>query len=291
MKRCTLIITLAALLTGWHNAAAQSGSAVRVEISSQPRPASASSGRGEIDLSIRSSSRGYLTLYQITPTGGFEILYPKPHHCWRALEANRTYRLEELAEDIRLPYESPVGNAYVGGVLTARATHIVPWLEQALRERGLSSGRGNLAGAAPDPQRVIADLEADMQYRLGASARPAFAVATIPFGSTAGLAQQQPGDSSLSTQAGQTSHALQPAARQPAVPSPLFGTRPGGAGVNAFDPQRKPVPELQSKPRDSVSVPTKSSRPGFVLPEKKKTATPAGRSTQQKPSAKTRERN
>ncbi|MCK6558388.1 hypothetical protein HUU39_00990 [candidate division KSB1 bacterium] len=290
MKRCTLVITLAALLTGWLDAAAQSGSAVRVEISSQRRPASASSGRGEIDLSIRSSSRGYLTLYQITPTGGFEILYPKPHHCWRALEANRNYHLEELAEDIRLPYESPTSNAYVGGIFTVRATHIVPWLEQALREQGLSSGRGNLAGAAPDPQRVIADLEADMHYRLGASARPAFAVAAIPFGSAAGLAQQQPIDSSLSTQAGQTSRALQPAARQPAVASPLFGPRPGGVGVNAFDPQRKPVPELRSKPRDSVSVPAKSSRPRFA-PEKKKTAPPAGRSTEKKPSAKTRERN
>ncbi len=291
MKRCTLIIPLAVLLTGWHEAAAQAGSAVRVEISPQLRPASASSGRGEIDLSIRSTSRGYLTLYQITPTGGFEILYPKPHHCWRALEANRIYHLEELAEDIRLPYESPSNNAYVGGIFTARPTHIVPWLEQALREQGLSSGRGNLAGAAPDPKRVIADLEADMQYRLGASARPAFAVAAIPFGSTAELAQQQPIDSSLSTQAGQTSHALQPAARQPAVTAPLFEPRPGGVGVNAFGSQRQPVPELRSKPRDSVSVPIKSSRPGFVLPEKKKTAPPAGRSTEKKPSAKTRERN
>lgn len=291
MKCCTLIITLAVLLTGWRDATAQSGSALRVEISSQPRPVSAASGRGEIDLSIRSSSRGYLTLYQITPTGGFEILYPKPHHCWRALEANRDYHLQELAEDIHLPYESPTSNAYVGGIFTVRPTHIVPWLEQALREQGLSSGRGNLAGAAPDPRRVIADLEADMQYRLGASTKPAFAVTAIPFSSTTGLAQQQPIDSSLSTQARQTSRALQPAARPPAVSSPLFGPRPAGMGVNAFDSQHKPVPELRSKPRDSVSVPAKSSPPRFAPGKKKEAAPPAGRSMEKKPSAKNRKRN
>ncbi|MDZ7265743.1 MAG: DUF4384 domain-containing protein [candidate division KSB1 bacterium] len=290
MNRSMLTFTLAAVLTGWLGAGAQSRNAAQVEITAQPRPAAEPAGGGEIDLTIRTSSRGYLTLYQVTSTGGFEILYPKPHHCWRALEAGRSYRLQELAEDVRLQYESMAGNAYVGAIFTARATHIVPWVEQALRAQGLSSGRGNLTGTAPDPQRVIADLEADMQYRLGISARPAFAVAAIPFGLPPGLAQET-GDSTRPVQAGQPSRAFSARAKQPALTPPLFGRSPGSAGVNAFEPQHQPVPELRSKPRDTVSVPAKLSRPDFLTPGKQKTPPPTGRATDRQRNAKSRERN
>ncbi len=284
------IITAVAFVAAacWQPVSAQPSNAVRVEIwptqnLEQPLPDDA-----VIDMFVRVSSRGYVTLYQINPRGGVEILYPKSHHCWRALEPNRAYRLTELAEDIRLDYQGAEGSAYVGGVLTQHAMHIVPWLQQSFAAHGLPSGRHASGSDALDIPGIIAEVEKDIQFRLGANARPAFAVASLRIQSQQALAREQRMNPPASAPASPRD-SLIPSSSSP---STLTLQRNPSAAANAFSNQGKPKRSGRDRDRDSLVTPFKGLRkPPAHAPEKPKFTPRQKPSSEKQSSPKTRERN
>lgn len=287
MRNIIIAVAFVAAVCG-QPVSAQPSTAVRVEIwptqkLEQPFPDDA-----VIDMFVRVSSRGYVTLYQINPRGGVEILYPKSHHCWRALEPNRAYRLTELAEDIHMDYQGAEGSAYVGGVLTQHAMHIVPWLKQSFSAHGLPSGRNLPEPVAMDVPRIIAEVEKDIQFRLGANARPAFAVAPLRIQSQQALAREQRIDPPASAPAS-PKDSLIPSSSSP---STLTLQRNPSAAANAFNKQGKPESRGRDRDRDSLITPFKGLRkPPAHAPEKPKLTPGKKQSSEKQSSPKTRERN
>ncbi|NUM75050.1 DUF4384 domain-containing protein [candidate division KSB1 bacterium] len=284
------IITAVAFVAAacWQPVRAQPSNAVRVEIWPTQKLEQPFADDAAIDMSVRVSSRGYVTLYQINPRGGVEILYPKSHHCWRVLEPNRAYRLTELAEDIRLDYRGAEGSAYVGGVLTEHAMHIAPWLQQSFAAHGLPSGRNVSGSDALDIPGIITEVEKDIQFRLGANARPAFAVAPLHIQSQHALAREQRRDSpGLAPVSPKDS--LIPSS---SAPSTLSLQRNPSAAANAFSKQGKPESRGRDKDRDSLTTPFKGLRkPPAHAPENPKFTPRKKPSSEKQSPKKTRERN
>jgi hypothetical protein len=138
-----------------------------------------------VEIYFRVTEVGYITVYQINPWGGVEIIYPLPHHHWRPVYPRRTYRLIDLAPDIFLLYDGAEGYAHIGIIATPQPVHLVPWLEAGFRECGLVFGR---PARAFEPERyharidfrlVINRVEADLRLRLGPRCVPSFYVAPI----------------------------------------------------------------------------------------------------------------
>lgn len=132
-----------------------------------------------IAIYFRVDRLSYITVYQINPYGGVEILYPRSHHRWSPVFPRRTYRLTDLAADLDFFYDGLEGSAYIGVVATRQPIDIVPWLETGFRDCGLVLGR---------PSRVVVDVDfhfainrvlTDVRVRLGSACAPAFYVAPI----------------------------------------------------------------------------------------------------------------
>jgi len=132
-----------------------------------------------IDVFLRLDETGYVTIYQINPWGGLEIVYPQAHHHWRPLRGGRTYHLLDLADDIYLQYSGANGYAYIGIIVTRNPVHLVPWIEQTLCSRGLVIGRYRHDRVELDIEAIVRESESEIRVRLGRGYNPSFAL--IPF--------------------------------------------------------------------------------------------------------------
>ena len=120
-----------------------------------------------IDIYFRVNRPSYITVYQINPCGGVDILYPLSGHRWHAVYPGRTYRLAELSADLDFFYDGIEGNAYIGVVATRQPIDIVPWLEAGFRDQGLVFGRPARATVGVDFRLVLDRVFADVRVRLG----------------------------------------------------------------------------------------------------------------------------
>lgn len=289
-KAMRKIITAVAFVAAVYGqpVSAQPSTAVRVEIWPAQKLEQPFADDAALDMFVRVSGRGYVTLYQINPGGGVEIIYPQSHHCWRALEPNRAYRFTELAEDIRLDYRGANGPVYIGGVLTEQAMHLVPWLKQSFAAHGLSIGRNASEAGAMDVPKIITEVEKDIQFRLGATAKTAFSVASFRIQSQHAIVREQPVDSPAFAP-GPPKDSLLPSSPSPPT---LTLQRNPSAAANAFSKQSNPMSSGREKDRDSLTTPFKGLRkPPAHAPEKPKLS-PGKKQSPEKPSSKkTRERN
>ncbi len=132
-----------------------------------------------IDVYFRVNRPSYITVYQINPFGGVDILYPLSCHRWQAVYPGRTYRLTDLSHDLNFFYDGLEGNAYIGMVATRQPIDIVPWLEAGFRDQGLVFGRPARVTVGVDFRLVLDRVFADVRVRLGSSCASAQYVAPI----------------------------------------------------------------------------------------------------------------
>jgi hypothetical protein len=132
-----------------------------------------------IDIYFRVNRPGYITVYQINPCGGGEILYPLACHRWMPVYPGRTYRLIDLSPDLDFFYDSAEGHAYIGLVATEQPIDIVPWIEAGFRHHGLVFGKPERVVVDVDFRLVIDRVLADVRIRLGNACAPAYYVAPI----------------------------------------------------------------------------------------------------------------
>jgi len=132
-----------------------------------------------IDVYFRVNRASYITVYQINPCGGVDILYPLASHRWMPVYPGRTYRLTDLSADLDFFYDGVEGRAYVGLVATRQPIDIVPWLEAGFRDSGLVFGRPARVVVDVDFQLVINRVLADVRLRLGSACAPSYYVAPI----------------------------------------------------------------------------------------------------------------
>lgn len=132
-----------------------------------------------IDIFFRVDRLSYITVYQINPYGGVEILYPLSCHRWSPVFPGRTHRLTDLAAELDFFYRGLEGNAYIGVVATRQPIDIVPWLETGFRDCGLVFGRPSRVVVGVDFHFAINRVLTDVRIRLGSACAPAFYVAPI----------------------------------------------------------------------------------------------------------------
>ncbi|MGH7597638.1 MAG: DUF4384 domain-containing protein [bacterium] len=132
-----------------------------------------------IDIYFRVDRLSYITVYQINPYGGVEILYPRSHHRWSPVFPRRTYRLIDLATDLDFFYNGLEGSAYIGVIATRQPIDVVPWLEAGFRDCGLVFGRPSRVAVGVDFHFAINRVLTDVRIRLGTACAPAFYVAPI----------------------------------------------------------------------------------------------------------------
>lgn len=132
-----------------------------------------------IDVYFRVNRPSYITVYQINPWGGVEILYPLSCHRWQAVYPGRTYRLTDLSHELDFYYDGIEGNAYIGMVATRQPIDIVPWLEAGFRNQGLMFGRPARVAVGVDFRLVLDRVFADVRVRLGSACAAVQYVAPI----------------------------------------------------------------------------------------------------------------
>ena len=167
----TLMLALTVLL-GWQTAQAGHAHDTRVEVWTA-QSYDDFYDEAVVEVFLRLHERGYVTVYQITPYGNLEVLYPRPHHDQRELRPNRIYRLHDLADDIYL-YDEEEGEVQIGVIFTPEPVVVSPWLERSFVEAGLVFGRNKIIYAHVDFPRIFARVEADIRIHLGPRCRPAF---------------------------------------------------------------------------------------------------------------------
>lgn len=166
-----------ALLCGWQSAGAHEPRAPRVEVwTAQCHHNPCDDACAEVFL--RLSERGYVTVYQITPFGNVEVLYPQPYHCQEELRADRVYRLTELAEEVCW-YDEAEGEMQIGVIYTPEPVVLAPWLERSFVQAGLLWGRSGIVYARFDYPSLFARVEADIRIRLGPRCAPVFCVTPV----------------------------------------------------------------------------------------------------------------
>lgn len=127
-----------------------------------------------VELFFRVDECAYLTIYQINPWGGVDIIYPRPHHRWIAVLPHRTYSLIDLAADLYLDYEGVDGSAYLGIIATHDPIDLVPWLESGFRSYGFVFGRPQASQSSIDISVVLDRIQTDLRFRIGRHCEPAF---------------------------------------------------------------------------------------------------------------------
>jgi hypothetical protein len=132
-----------------------------------------------IEVYFRVNRASYITVYQINPYGGVDVLYPLAYHRWRPVYPGRTYRLTELSSDLDFWYDGLEGNAYIGLIATQQPIDIVPWLEAGFRNQGLVFGRPQRVVVGVDFRLTIDRVLADVRLRLGSACAPSYYVAPI----------------------------------------------------------------------------------------------------------------
>lgn len=131
-----------------------------------------------MEVFLRLSERGYVTVYQITPYGNVRILYPRAHHCQQELRAERIYRLADLADDVYL-FEEEEGDAQIGVIYTPEPVALAPWVERSFVEAGLVVRTSPVIYARLDLPRLFARVEADIRIRIGSRCAPVFVATPI----------------------------------------------------------------------------------------------------------------
>lgn len=131
-----------------------------------------------VEVFLRTSERGYVTVYQVTPYGNVEVLYPQPQHFQRELRADRIYRLSDLADDVYL-YDEVEGEIQIGVIYTPEPVALGPWLERSFVQAGLIWGRNKIVYARFDYPRIFARVEADIRVHIGSRCTPVFVVRPV----------------------------------------------------------------------------------------------------------------
>lgn len=168
----TLILALAVLF-GWQTAQADHSHDARVEVWTAQAQYDAYDEDAGVEVFLRLHERGYVTVYQITPYGHVEVLYPRSHHLQYELRPNHIYRLCDLADDVYL-YNDEEGEVQIGVIFTPEPVVVAPWLERSFIEAGLVFGRNKIIYAHVDFPRVFARVETEIRIHLGPRCRPAF---------------------------------------------------------------------------------------------------------------------
>ena len=175
MKVYLLILTLAAC------AVVQSAIAsptipppIRIEVWSNQHLDDPFCSDEPVEFFFRVDECAYLTIYQINPWGGVDILYPRPHHRWIAVAPRRTYCLTDLAPDLFLDYEGVDGSAYIGVIATHDPIDLVPWLESGFRSQGFVFGRPVGGHSSVEVNVVLERIHADLRFRIGRYCEPTF---------------------------------------------------------------------------------------------------------------------
>jgi hypothetical protein len=127
-----------------------------------------------VEIFFRVDECAYLTVYQINPWGGVDIIYPRPHHRWIAVLPKRTYSLSDLASDLDLYYDGAQGTAHLGIIATHDPIDVVPWVEAGFRNCGFAFGRPVSHGATVEVNVAIERIHADLRFRLGTYCEPTF---------------------------------------------------------------------------------------------------------------------
>lgn len=175
MKKLLFVFALL-ILHDWAWGDSNVPAELRVEVRASQSLFEPFSNEAAIKIYLRCTAAGYLTLYHIHPDSGLAILYPRPHHHWRELEAKKEYRLAELAEDLELQYRELDGYVYLGVIATREPIHLVPWLEQAFSERGVKLGEKPEKSFADEIEALIEKVESDVRFRMGESNPSSFAL-------------------------------------------------------------------------------------------------------------------
>ncbi len=186
MKRFfPILLLLACSNLAWSDSDAPVG--LRIEVRSSQSLFEPFSNDEPLEIYLRSTAPGYLTLYQIHPDSGLAILYPQPHHHWRELEDKKEYRLSDLAKGLELDYPGFEGYVHLGVIITKEPIHIVPWLEQAFGEKGLKIGQKPENFFEKDLEAVIEKVESDLRFRMGEANTSSFALIPLLMRSRAQL--------------------------------------------------------------------------------------------------------
>ncbi|MGH7494926.1 MAG: hypothetical protein ACREOO_21345 [bacterium] len=172
----TVLLVLATML-GWQTAHAHHPRDARVEVWTAPCPDDPYD-EAHLEVFLRSDARGYITVYQITPYGSVEVLYPLAHHFQQELRPDRVYRLSDLADDVYL-YDEEEGQAQIGVIFTPDPVVLAPWLERSFFEAGLVLGRNKIIYAHVDFPRIFARVEANIRIHLGTRCAPSFVVTPV----------------------------------------------------------------------------------------------------------------
>jgi hypothetical protein len=172
----TVLFVLATML-GWQTAYAHHSRDARVEVWTAPCPDDPYDD-AHLEVFLRSDRRGFVTVYQITPFGGVEVLYPRAHHRQYELRPDRVYRLSDLADDVYL-YDEDEGYAQLGVIYTPEPVVLAPWLERSFCDAGLIIGRNKIVYAHFDFPRIFARVEADIRIHLGSRCAPSFVVRPV----------------------------------------------------------------------------------------------------------------
>ena len=178
MKKFSLTMIFAlAMALGWPNAHAHHPREAQVEVWTAQCHDDACEDE-HLEVFLRLSKRGYVTVYQIMPYGRVEILYPLAHHYQHELRPDRIYRLTDLAEDVYL-HDEEEGDAQIGVIYTPEAVELAPWLERGFADAGLVISTGPIVYAHVDFPRIFARVEADIRIRLGRRCNPVFVVRPV----------------------------------------------------------------------------------------------------------------
>jgi len=168
-----VIIVLACWATaGW--AAAHFPPTIHLEVWSSHGFDDPFSSDEPIDVFFQADAFAYLTVYQVNPWGGVEILYPRPQHRWIAVMPGRTYCLSDLASDLQLYYDGAEGSAYFGIIATPEPIDLAVWLESGFQSCGLHFGRRPGVAVSFDIGAVLGRVQADLRFRIGNRCEPSF---------------------------------------------------------------------------------------------------------------------
>jgi hypothetical protein len=175
MKKLWLMIGLAGCFGAIDSLAVPTmPSAVRIEVWSSQRWDDPFYSDDPLDIFFRVDEVAYLTIYQVNPWGGVDIIYPLPHHRWVAVLPRRIYSLNDLASDLNLYYEGAEGSAHLGIIATRDPIDIVPWLEGGFRNCGFAFGRPVSPRVSIEINVALERIHADLRFRLGSRCEPAF---------------------------------------------------------------------------------------------------------------------
>lgn len=169
-----IVLLSLALTVAWLNAAFGAPPEIHLEVWSFQHFDDPFCSDDAVEIYFRVDECAYLTIYQINPWGGVDIIYPRPHHRWIMVLPHRTYCLSDLATDLYLHYGGVEGRACIGIIAAPDPIDLVPWLESDFCSYGFVSGQPPAYGWAIDVTAVLGRIQADLRFRIGKRCVPTF---------------------------------------------------------------------------------------------------------------------